>query len=694
MLRRAICSSDGRSRSLVHRSLARHLRQYSILNSRPTGDKLLKPPIWSLNRTASTQNDGANDTQRAAEAQGTDQEDVNLQPSIAEEHTATSVEDAAHEAAFRRTRSAALQRRFSFPKEEPGSDELETLEDVEANAHGNAHFLPIREGLREEVQSVATSLSDLIEQMKAQSESESRSSKVLIEEEVIPLSPLEKVLIRKDPELPLSPLETVSIRKRRTPKPQPTAEEEMRLSYNPWAMMLAGKIRLDTASKLRYPESLLLTLGEVANPHDESVYLLPDDLANLEVFDWRLQRALRRNAWRDPLRTRGGSQIRVLPSQSLLDELTEELVVWDSKTKSGRTRNGIIAKRLLPPRWLERNQRINAYQAASTEYWKIKQQQQQKDVLDDPAAGKEETTVDLTALQWQPNVAERILWIMRQRLILSLDHLGRKISNPNDRWKSFKFIQCFKWPDSLLLDLTTEIGQEHNFVLASCDDPQHAEVGAESEALRLRPFAKQVKAPGAEHSYRHNNPDFWLPGSYFIHVGPPETTLTALSSLQAHQPSPEGQLQAPISISKLNPPMIAAADVRLPVFNLPALLGPKFDHLLQQILTARNMTLSQNQSDDLSKQNYLIHIRATAPNSHLLLKELWQLWRYVGGTDCLQPQAKEPIQTPSMMDLLKDTAKTDTRKEKDRIKRFKMNKRSWDNLYSFLPGIERGSDDG
>lgn len=638
--------------SLACGPLARSLRQYTVLSNRPTYLDIVQPPIYSSKRNASTQHDGTNKAQKE-EPHRVNEEHLNPPSTNVEEHVTTGVEDGSKPATFTITPKFHWRWRWTYPRSEKGVPVPEKKESTVAN--DSNHFLPIRSDQHQDkVQSIIGSLSELVDEVR------------------IPLSPLEKGLEEKEWK----------------PKRQPTEQEKMRLSYNPWATMLAGRMRLDCVSKVRLPEPLLLPLGEVASPDKESVYLLPDDLANLEAYDKRLQKALRRLAMVGLPHERGGGKVHILPYKLLVEELTEELVVWDNKAMRGRTKHGVIAKRLLPTRWLERASRITSYQTASSEYWKLKLKEGE---MDDPFFKKPEKPVDLLALQWQPNVAERILSVMRQRLILSVDHLGRKTDKPSDQ--SWRHFTCFEWPKSLCLDLIIGSNKKLGFLPGVYEKPEYA--GSEydeivehrkTQAERGTPEDESLSSQAwAPHplTYRLNDPDFWLPGSYFLHIGPPETTQTALPSFQEHETLSEEQFPTLTSISKLTPPMIAVnKNIRLPVFNLPALLGPKFDHPLHQILTSHHMVLPKNNGDDdSSNKNYLIHVRATAPGSHFILKELWQLWRYVGGTDCLQP--------PGTTQSVNPEAKTDVRRQKDRIKEYSMSKKVWDNLYAFLPGIER-----
>lgn len=491
---------------------------------------------------------------------------------------------------------------------------------------------------------------------------------------------------------PLSPLEKVLGEQEWTTKRQPTKEEKKKLAYNPWAMMLAGQLRFDSASRTRLPETLLVPMGIVTKPGTESVYLLPDDLANFEAYDKELSKGLRRAAMMDLRRENGGTTIKVLPYKTLINELTDEMVVWDSRLNTGRTKNAVVAKRLLPTKWMERMQTVRSYQNASKEYWNVKEKLGE---MDEQNFKKPEPPFDIFQVQWQPNVAERMQSIMRQRLLLAIDQLGRKVNEPRSRPR--RHTMCFNWPDSLFLDVLAESTRIPTDELSAGKRGVNYSLGAQlyrladQDTVSAGPSVTGSSWEPVQSAQHFLDPDIWLPGSCLLHIGPPEMALTALSPFQQPPRDLDGQFISSSESNKFTTPMLKVNNsLRLPVFNIPALLGPKFDHPLQQILARHNMSSpslnapaiddSNNTTTSLS-QNYLILIRATAPGYHYVARELWQLWRYLGGLDCLRPN---PAPTPQQL-----RARAPMQKKRDKIKEYSMSKRVWDHLYTFLPGIER-----
>ena len=112
-------------------------------------------------------------------------------------------------------------------------------------------------------------------------------------------------------------------------------------------------------------------------------------------------------------------------------------------------------------------------------------------------------------------------------------------------------------------------------------------------------------------------------------------------------------MRADIVNSKYITPMITIAQGRrLPVFNLPAMLGPDFTETISKVLRKHKDVYSRGPEvpdlRDLSSLNHLIFFPADAApykkgGQITLAHELWQLWRYLGGRDCLLPAKDDPV---------------------------------------------------
>ena len=480
-------------------------------------------------------------------------------------------------------------------------------------------------------------------------------------------------------ELPISPLEKHMQKKKWKPKRQPTAEEKEKLAGNPWAAMLAGSMRLDAATKARFPVALLMDVGHVENPEDNNIYILPDELADLEAFNQRLKNGQRSAAMKRSIPGDAGEKIRILPYRLLLEELTDSFMGWDNAGHVGRTKKGAVSKRLYPGRWSEGSKKIAAYQKASEEYWDLREEQGE---IDDDVFKRPEKVFDATKLQWRPDIAERIPSIMRQRVLLAMNHIGQKQNQPNDIKR--KYFYSFEWPEAGSLTLVDEATSKRVPISEYWNDMGDIEAvdaitgtgkgqgnksdprppiavlpseinqdpgDAMSEQPNPRPELSNLNTSGKRDK---DDPTVWLPGSFILHIGPPRTSLSGLpylnASLSVSSTDNFDATDPAFEHSKYIPPMITVAanpdthtTYRLPVFNLPALLGPKFARILSRVLERHKRHLGVDidplspELKDLDGTNFnrVIIVKSVAPGSHFLAQELWQLWRYVGGRDCL-----------------------------------------------------------
>jgi hypothetical protein len=93
--------------------------------------------------------------------------------------------------------------------------------------------------------------------------------------------PFEKPYIRLSDTLPESPV-LRRAKLARIHKKLPDKVEFGRLADNPWARLLAGPIRHCQATGVKIPRGLFVPWGLLRNPYDEQVYLMPNDLAEIE----------------------------------------------------------------------------------------------------------------------------------------------------------------------------------------------------------------------------------------------------------------------------------------------------------------------------------------------------------------------------------------------------------------------------
>lgn len=471
-------------------------------------------------------------------------------------------------------------------------------------------------------------------------------------------------------ELPTSPLEKhMAEKKKWHPKRRPTPEEKERLAHNPWAAMLAGPLRLDAASKARSPVALFMDLGHITNPKDGVTYLMPDDLADLEAFDRRLKNGHRSAALKRQAPDDAGEKIHILPYKLLLEELTDAFLVWDNVNQVGRTKKGVVAKRLFPAKWQEKAQKLEAYRSASKDYWDIRAKQGE---TDDGLHKRPKQAYDSNTLQWQPEIVERVPDIMRQRVLLAFNHIAQMQNQPKDKQR--KLLYGSEWLEGRSMPLTDKVLRSMGIPVeywndmgdiesaqaitgtgerqGDSHDPrppiavQPSEIPEESvetpyDQLNMQRESSTVNKSGLKEKSSQldkDDPNVWLPGSFVLHIGPPSVCLANLpyvdfSSLPlSYLP---GTVDPALEHSKYIPPMITVAEAhRLPVFNIPAMLGPRFDSILRKILRRhqQHIDIPDRRLRDL---NHAIIIKSVSPGSHFLAQELWQLWRYLGGRDCL-----------------------------------------------------------
>lgn len=444
----------------------------------------------------------------------------------------------------------------------------------------------------------------------------------------------------KDFDIPSSPLEKHIGKTKWVPKRAPTSEEKERLANNPWAAMLASPMRFESATRSRLPGALLMHLGKVANPEDSHVYMLPDDLADLDAFNKRLRKAKASSAMRRGDNTKAGQTVRVLPYKLLMEELTDSFLVWSTSKKEGDTKAGAVARRLFPRRWHEKDEKFEAYREASKAYWRIRERESQ---LDDNAFKQPEPPLEASKMKWQPEIAERIPNIMRQRVLLALNQMAQKQNMPNDKQRLNFY--CLPWPDgpSLNVSGTLLCESEHWNDTGDIEKSEVINTGAHDPGRDQSDVAVQpseIRDESENILCIKNDPREWLPGSFILHVGPPNTALSALPYLDPAGISSTDMLDTDdpaFNQSKFIPPMLKIAETyRVPIFNMRAMLGPRLSNFLDKILAKhRHFQEIPSGVGAEQNQNHIILIKPTAPCSHHLAQELWQLWRYLGGRDCL-----------------------------------------------------------
>lgn len=516
-----------------------------------------------------------------------------------------------------------------------------------------------------------------------------------------------KEVVDEEGGLPLSPLEILSGAHKRKRKRRPTKEELAELRSNPWAKMLAASVRQCMATRTRFPASLLLDIGQVVNPNDLEIYLMPDAMADLQEFNKRLQSGKMSKAI--SLKSGRGDKLKMLPYKLIFEKLTDTFMAYDSKSKQSRTRSGAVSKALFPGRWVQNTEKVSAYNNASKEYYNIAEKQG----LEGEIHQRPKPLFDAEKVLWQPAIVERIPNIMRQRILLCLKRLADIDSKYNDG--SLKHLYRFEWPADAELDLSivdqaldttrdfwNDMGDiEAEGAISGDSHEQGARVDGRAP-ITVQPWELDTQATQPQ-SGHHT----WIQGSFLLHLGPAsipnqyistasDDTSSDFTETPPHSPSP------PAQHSKFIPPMMTIGTYRLPVFNLYAMFGTQFIEVLSRLLTTYSIfrpdsavvdnttTTTPTTHDTSSDQtthhdpvpthlnpntNFLVLVKSTAPCAHFLVQELWQLWRYLGGTDCF-------INSSSQEEIPSETRQRPRQTKVDMT--HNMSPQAWNQLYQML----------
>lgn len=458
----------------------------------------------------------------------------------------------------------------------------------------------------------------------------------------LPVSPLEKIIntkravIHKDNN-------HVRVKPDAGRRPA-TKEENASLANNIWAELLASPLRLDVASRAHFPGSMLTTFRQTKN--DDQLYIVPADLADLD--EYQSHASVGRKSKAIPVVKIEDRTItnRILPYRLSLDELTEDLMVYDTKEKTRRMRTRAMRGRFQFLRHEMRRQKIAAYDSASKEYWRLKEELGE---LDDDVFKKPGSGTSWEDANWLPDITDRVADIMRQRLLIAIHEFANvQKSLPANR-KSFFTTD---WPAASILDsslfgpfsmLKNAEHTEHWNDMGDIEAPGAVDGGSKRQGNHEDPRPPIAVKPSEINdsplsSTIPNNPEVWLPGSFALHIGPPSTALKALPfSEQIVTASSKERTDTPLQQhNKFIPPMLSVDDLHLPVFNVQAMLGEKLSETLYKVLSTQPMLLPDGAQEYAhSELDYVILIKSNAKASFYVSQELWQLWRYLGGCDCL-----------------------------------------------------------
>lgn len=500
--------------------------------------------------------------------------------------------------------------------------------------------------------------------------------------------------VEKVASIPQSPLVTragKSTKSLGVPKREPTFDEESALKDNPWAQMLASPLRACQASGARLPSDLLASLGYVVKPEDEKAYLMPVQLADLQGLERRISKELYEEDWRrvredrraareqraseetqatnKPPNPRIPPRSRLVSDINLIRFLTRTFVEPSRGDPSVlQTKRGAVM-RLLP---------FQAKEAISVAQHYMRNNQQV-----DAASGLADSTLldsgqglYLKDLQWQPDMEERLVRILRKRVIVALRTLAELTKEDTSSAAPARVV-ALSIPDDggfqegVLMSSKPKLGQSRRGLSATQSDKHEANEGNVTNA----PLGH------AE----------WLPGSIFLHIGggdmssllsrrttPSETPSTTPQQSTSSFPSPSPSPSPSASISTLPPlpgnalipPMITVANTyRFPVFSLHHLLatgtGPANQstetdlHDLHTLISQTPTLQAPNSgtttaTESAAEKDHLLFIRRGVGPPKALVEEVWHLWRYLAGAKMhvrVEHGADGAVDQPRVSDL-------------------------------------------
>lgn len=456
-------------------------------------------------------------------------------------------------------------------------------------------------------------------------------------------------------DLPESPVMR-RLRKEKPHKRAPTDEELSALSNNPWASMLASPVRHCQGTGVRLPSALLIPWSFVRRRANDATYLVPHILGDMKklvstsyfekvsepsehahgskgedempqpklIVQPRSLPPSNSDSKAEPL-LRGGTELpgktTILPYQPLIEQLTTRMIRRDN----GATARGAV-QRLL-------THRIKA---------------SSKEALHYARDGEERSHMDLNSLQWQPDIPKRMTGIMRERVLTALESVG--ILNNTEKTivpVPLKSLETGRMV--VVFEPTKDEG---------ADPLKYSFKAAE---------AMPEPSPRIPHQKLRQLIRDKFAGSFLLHINSSPLTVP-------DQPSAVLSEQVP----NLLPQTISVNNtIRLPVFNLQQMMGfrngmatkhialryrqvlrsskvlsvpklnshPIYRHS-EPSLGKGGQPLVQDSQDTENDPAYLLFISSHAPMAQELAKEVWQLWRYLGGT----VQEKEP--TPVTLSVL------------------------------------------
>ena len=395
------------------------------------------------------------------------------------------------------------------------------------------------------------------------------------------------------------------------PKRRPTWPELDALKHNVWAQMLAAPLRACQGSGARLPSPFHTELGFVEKPEKEQVYVSPIYLADLEALEKKMARELYEEDWRrvrddkraaKERRSRGEetqptpsdqtNKVKELPRSRVLSDMTLFRVLTLSFMERSKRRGskGIVTK----PGHVMRLIATPVREAMS----KAQHYAMNKHMVDfatgvasDDGSPKLQEHY-LKQLQWQEDVHDRIARIMRKRILVALRALAEQAEDDDSNERVLK-------------------------VLALPTDTDTDKAGS---------AARRPECPS---------------GSILLHIGQGDTS-SLVSSISASGDTTSGSSgldggSPSLPSNPLLPPMVSSDGThRIPVFPLTKMLAPNdTDSPELSALTdfVAKHTVLQHPNSQTEQGDHLLLVRPGVGPPKAVVEEVWQLWRYLGGSN-------------------------------------------------------------
>ena len=504
------------------------------------------------------------------------------------------------------------------------------------------------------------------------------------------------------PSLPQSPILKKRLG-RKEPRKREALPEERPLDYDPWAAMLAVPVRLCNVTRVRLPIPLLTNWDLVKHPESGDIYVLPDALADLDQLEQMGRRQLEQSE-RDQEEARTRSQrlsdeqeltarpqteesedhadleglhsgfssesvassaperlpetafvpmarthlypgkapaTRILASKQAIEALTDQLTYTERSSdpsKPRTTKPAANVMRVLPQHWRERIGRAQHYESNRKEVEKATG-------IKDPMPESLEATITPRNLKWQPDIGDRLLDILRRRVIISIRRIMEHATSSPRKVKQRSVTAVPQ-----VLDVIKN-GGDWASVVGELSKTELETPATDEDAFPVDIFPAERAAPSP----------YIMPRMLLYFCDPTSSSLSNLPTppvpgrmSTVEKDESENASQKPIP---LLPPLIPATakafqDGRhTPVFPVHALLDTERYMELLQALKPYDSLFSSESAEQV------ISVRAVADYSDVLFTEIWRLWRYVGGRKCLLSKSGNEVPSPSAKGRVREVSK-------------------------------------